>query len=92
MSGIVAFLPIKTLCFNFFNRELVNTKIKTPYRQMVMKFSTHYDTENPLTRSRGIERLHKLHMELVNAGEFVEEFKYNENNGGSAMDGIYSYT
>lgn len=59
--------PIRYYINRGINRSEVNADEKTKYKDVALNFPSDYDKENPLTKSKGIERLHNLHYSKLKA-------------------------
>lgn len=65
LAILMVILPIRSCINRLINKKSVNVEETTPYREVALNFPGDYDRENPLTKQKGIERLHNLHIELL---------------------------
>lgn len=56
-------------------RTSISEENNVAYKSIALNFPSDYDKENPLTKSAGIERLHKIHIDLLKAEGKEDEAK-----------------
>lgn len=73
---VIVMLPLRALTQMCSLKSVLNNKEnETLYRDIALTFQTDYDKANPLTRQKGIERLHQIHVQKLKAAGQQEELR-----------------
>lgn len=63
--AVIVAMPLRWLSHLIIGQSDVNKEEETKYSDVALKFSSDYDKANPLTRQKGLDRLHKLQIDKM---------------------------